>query len=75
MTVKCSPHSLHLIYSNVIGTSLDAEAPRLRLQPGGCAKVSTVYSILWNWGFNIPEVEIEQGPPVWKIPLLTMTFT
>ncbi len=75
-SVKClhSPH-LALHFSAVIRTSLDPDAPRLRLRPGGHNLVNVVCDNLCGLDITVPEQAAVPGLPPWRVPLPVITFT
>ncbi len=75
-SVKClhSPHHAPY-YANVLRASLDPDAPYPPLRPGVRTLVNTVCSTLQRLRIEVPVVEVDHGPPPWKIPRLQFTFT
>ena len=75
-SIKClnSPH-LAPHYSHVLRASLDPAAPRPPLRPGVRTLVSTVCSTLQRLDLRVPVVEVDHGPPPWRIPTPQVTFT
>ncbi|XP_042891046.1 uncharacterized protein LOC122265711 [Penaeus japonicus] len=76
LSIKClhspilAPH-----FSAVIRTSLDPDAPRLPLRPGGHNLISEVCNNLRGIGVNVPEEAAIPDLPPWRVPLPDVTFT
>ena len=74
--VKCvfSPY-LATHYYHVLRASLDPTAPRPQLRPGVRTLVNTVCNTLQRLDLRVPVVEVDHGPPPWRIPQPQVTFT
>ncbi|KAG0728461.1 hypothetical protein GWK47_032401 [Chionoecetes opilio] len=75
LSVKC----LHSTYpapqfSAVIRTSLDPDAPRFPLRPGGHNLINAVCNNLRGLDITVPEEAAVPGLPPWRVPLPIVTF-
>ncbi|KAG0725045.1 hypothetical protein GWK47_039378 [Chionoecetes opilio] len=76
LSVKClhspypAPH-----FSAVIRTSLEPNACRLPLRPGGHNLINAVCNNLCDLDITVPEEAAIPGLPPWRVPLPIVTFT
>ncbi|XP_063603272.1 uncharacterized protein LOC134779200 [Penaeus indicus] len=75
-TVKCL-HSSSLAphYADLINVSLDPNARPPQLRPGGCALIRNVCRDLRRLDINVPQEEVDHGPPPWQIPPVEVSYT
>ncbi|XP_047502951.1 uncharacterized protein LOC125048330 [Penaeus chinensis] len=75
-TVKClHSSSLAQHYAGLINMSLDPNSRPPQLRPGGCALIRNVCRDLRRLDINVPQEEVDHGPPPWQIPPLAVSYT
>ncbi|XP_037772401.1 uncharacterized protein LOC119568073 [Penaeus monodon] len=75
-TVKCL-HSSSLAphYAGLINMSLDPDSRPPQLRPGGRALIRNVCRDLRRLDINVPQEEVDHGPPPWQTTPVAVSYT